>query len=128
MPEDYESIAQGLKLDTKKAQVNQHVSLSPNAMAIVSQLPNSPVYDTILRIMEGELEKLETEHLKHWKNTEVFDRTGLVAVAARIFYENVQKEINYFVTEYQGNREYEAAETEVAMISPEELMKRSFGA
>jgi hypothetical protein len=77
--------------------------------------------------MEGEIEKFETEHMQAWKNKELFERTGLVAVAARSFYEKVQVEINYHASEFIGEMETAALERREEAMSPEEFIRRGFG-
>jgi hypothetical protein len=126
--EDYESIAQGLRIPVPKAALakNDHISLSPGDASTVARLPNSPEYNVILRIMEGELEKLETEHMQSYKDRDSFDRSGLIAVAARLFYERFQVEVNFHSSEFIGNIEDERINKEVEQMSPEEFVRRAF--
>jgi hypothetical protein len=96
-------------------------------MALVNRWPNSPDYNVLLRIMEGVIEKMETKHMQSWRDKELFERSGLVAVAARGFYGEVQQEINYHSSEFLGNIAQEELNKEVAQMSPEEFIRRSFG-
>jgi hypothetical protein len=127
--EDFETIAQGLQMARPKAlvQANDHLTLSHEEGAAVSRLPNSIGYNVLLRLMEGELEKLETEHMRAYLDKELFERTGLMAVAARRFYERVQQEVNYQGSEFLGNVEGEQLDASVEQMSPEELTRREFG-
>jgi hypothetical protein len=90
-------------------------------------LPNSPTYNVILRILEGEIEKLETEHMQAWRDKDLFERTGLVAVSARMLYEKFQIEVNYHSAEFMGAMEAATTERVVAEMSPEEFIRQSFG-
>lgn len=126
--EDFESIALGLQPPTAKAIVkHDHLVLSHTEMAVVSRLPNSTEYNAILRIMEGEIEKLETEHMQAWRDKELFERTGLIAVSARAFYERFQQEINYHSQEFQGNQEALQVTQQVEQMTPEEFIRLGFG-
>ena len=109
------------------APVNQHLRLTAAEMAAIATLPNSPLYQVILRVMEGELTKLETAHMQKWGDRESFDRSGLIAVAARIFFESVQKEINYQTEEYLGIQLEQEAKQEELATTPEQFMRRSLG-
>lgn len=127
--EDFESIALGLKLPAAKAArgVNDHIVFSNADTQLLSQLPNSALYNVLLRLMEGELEKLETLHLQSWAEKDKFERTGLIAVAARVFYEGVQKEVNYQSAEAVSAREAEEIDRKVADMTPEEILRSGFG-
>lgn len=127
--EDFEKIALGLQPPRAKAQQarHEHIPLSHPEASALMQAPNSLLYNVILRIMEGEIEKMETEHLSVWKKKEEFERTGLVAVSARLFYERVQKEINFQISEFIGNEEARTEEEKVKQMSPEELIRKAFG-
>lgn len=127
--QDFESVALGLTVKKAKTTLvpNEHILLSNAEMQIVSSLPNSAVYNVILRIMEGEIEKLETRHLQLYDDKDKFDRSGLIAVAARVFYENIQKEINHQSSEFFGNKEAEEIEKQTASMTPEEILRKGFG-
>ncbi|MGH7744524.1 MAG: hypothetical protein ACREQ5_06855 [Candidatus Dormibacteria bacterium] len=127
--EDFESAALGLKNPAAKAKSDkyEHLPLSYAELSILAQAPNSQFYNVVLRVMEGELEKLETEHMAQWKEKEKFERSGLVAVAARVFYERIQREINFHVSEFMGNEEARQEEEKAKQMSAEELVRREFG-
>lgn len=128
MMEDYESIAQGLKTN-KPAPVrvqDDHLVLSHPELSTIARLPNSPEYNVLLRIMEGEIEKLETTHMKVWRDKELFERTGLIAVAARGFFESIQVEVNYHSTQFIGDVEADAIDKQVADMTPEEFIRKAF--
>jgi hypothetical protein len=127
--QDFESIALGLQSPAPKAtlQRNDHLVLSHAERAVVATLPNSSAYNVILRIMEGEIEKLETLHMLSWRNKEEFERTGLIAVAARSFYTQLQNEINYHSIEFSGEQQAIQIEKAVEEMTPEEFMRKGFG-
>jgi len=127
--EDFETIALGLKNPAAKAQKRNlgHIPLSNAEMALVAALPESPLYNVELRIMEGIIETLETEHFKAFKNKDEFDRTGIEAVAARVFYERYQKEVAYQAAEFKGNEEALIEEEKAKNMTPEEFYKKSLG-
>jgi len=129
MSEDYESIALGLKVPQPKKTItkNDHVVLSHPEASAVSRLPNSNEYSAYLRIQEGELEKLETEHMQNWRDKDLFERTGLIAVAARTFYERCQIEVNYHAAEFHGEEVNAAYTQETEQMSPEEFIRKGFG-
>jgi hypothetical protein len=128
--EDFESIALGLKPTSQKKktlQPNQHIPLSHGQMAILASAPQSDLYQVLLVIMEGVAQKLETEHMRHWKDKELFDRSGVLAVAAQLYFEAVQHEVLYQVNEFIGREDMMVAEAEAAEMTPQDFLKRSFG-
>ena len=128
-PIDFEALALGLQPEESKDAVvrNDHLVITPDESAIASRLPNSSEYNFVLRVLEGEIIKLETEHMQNWRDKDLFERTGLVAVASRMLYERFQSEINYHSSEYLGAQEAYEVEQEVAELSPEEFIRRGFG-
>ena len=129
MPLDLESIALGIQPQVSKGTVieNDHLVINRDESAIASRLPNSPDYNFILRVAEGELQKLETAHLKTWADKEMFERTGLMAVAARVFFERLQNEINFHSSEFLAEEEAEKIDQEAWEMTPEEFIRRGFG-
>lgn len=127
--EDIEAIAQGIRRPYAAPRVleNDHLKLSPEERPLAARVPNSSEYNFILRILEGELEKLETEHMRTWKDKDLFERTGIVAVAARTLYERLQIEMNYHASMYEGELEAAVAEQSAAEMTPEEFIRKSFG-
>ena len=128
-PIDFEALALGLQPEASKDAVikNDHLVITAGESAIASRLPNSAEYNFILRVLEGEIIKLETEHMQNWRDKDLFERTGLVAVASRMLYERFQSEINYHSSEYLGAQEAYEVEQKVAELSPEEFIRRGFG-
>ena len=128
--EDFESVAQGLQAQPRGRAAmtkNDHLTLTSSEAVIVARLPNSLEYNVILRIMEGELEKMETSHMQNYLDKDLFERTGLMAVAARMFYERIQHEINYHSAEFVGNAAEAELEAAVKQMSPEEFLRQGFG-
>ena len=127
--EDFEQAIEDFQIPKPKAASAKadHVLLSNAESATVSRLPNSPTYNVILRILEGEIEKLETEHMQAWRDKDLFERTGLVAVSARMLYEKFQIEVNYHSAEFVGAMEAATTERVVAEMSPEEFIRQGFG-
>ena len=127
--EDFESVALGLKATPAKGTLdaNQHVVFSNAELQILSGFPNSAQYNINLKILEGEIEKLETEHMRSWKDKELFERTGLVAVAARKLYERYQHEVNYHSEQFNNLVEDRVIQKEVEKLTPEQILKNSFG-
>lgn len=127
--QDFESVALGLIPGAqRKTAVREHVKFSEAELVQIARAQSGdPMYLVLLRLFEGELEKLETDHLKHWKDKEMFDRTGIVAVAARTFYERIQREVNYQAEEYQANRMAVQQEQEAEEMTPEDIVRRGFG-
>lgn len=126
--QDFESVAQGLRTPQPKASQmqNDHLVLSHPEASTVARLPNSPEYNVILRIMEGEIEKLETAHMKCWQDKELFERTGLIAVAARGFYEKTQQEINYHSSEFVSAQIAAVEDQAAEQMTPEEFIRKAF--
>lgn len=126
--EDFEEVALGLqtKPAKKTPSVYEHIKMSENERSLISRLPGTPLYNTILRLMEGEIEKLETIHLQSWRDKELFNSTGLIAVAARLSFEAFQKEVLYQTEEVLGIKKNEEIVKESIQLSPEEFFKRSF--
>lgn len=102
------------------------LQLTDNEKVALANWAGSNEYKVFLRLAEGIIEADETKHFKCWKDKEVFERTGLVAVAQRIFFERLQKEVNVQLEEFQGELEFLKTEQETSIASPEELIQRGF--
>jgi hypothetical protein len=128
-PIDLEALALGLQPEASKEAIikNDHLVISQDESVIAARLPNSNEYNFVLRVLEGEIIKLETEHMQTWRDKDLFERTGLVAVASRMLYERFQNEINFHSSEYLGAQEAYDVEQEVAELSPEDFIRRGFG-
>jgi hypothetical protein len=127
--QDFESIALGLRMPAPKPATvkNEHAELTIQEQAIAARLPNSDIYNVTLRILEGEALRLETEHMQAYKDKELFERTGLMAVTARLLYERFQMEVNYHAAEYRGELEAATVQQRVDEMSPEDFIRQGFG-
>jgi hypothetical protein len=127
--EDFEQAIEDFHIPKPKATLakQDHIALSNAESSTVSRLPNSPTYNVVLRILEGEIEKLETEHMQAWRDKELFERTGLVAVSARMLYEKFQIEVNYHSAEFVGAMDAAANEQAIAEMTPEDFIRQGFG-
>jgi len=128
--DDLEFLAQELSqppLVKEKGRPQAHLPLSQSDLALAARLPNSSEYDLILRIFEGELQKLETEHMQSYRDKETFERTGLIAVSGRLLFERLQNEINFHSSEFRGELEAALAEKDSETMTPEEFIKKGFG-
>lgn len=102
------------------------LKLSPAEMVLLVQGVNSPFYAVLMKLFEGELEKLETTHFKTWKDKEAFERTGLFAVAARIFLERAGEEIRKQSDEFAGELEFIKKKKEQLTQSLEQQIRDEF--
>lgn len=127
--EDFEQIALGLATGkSHKAPIRAHVVLSDAQLTQLARVhKGDPLYDVLLQIMEGVLETLETEHLQNWKDKELFDRTGIAAVASRMFFERLQREVNHHLEQFAGRIEADQADAEAQALTPEDIIRRGFG-
>src|SRR6266576_1764576 len=99
-----------------------HLELTPTEKVVLAQWFGSASYDIFVKLANGEIEKAETAHFNQWKNKEAFERTGLVAVATRLLFERIQKEINRQVEEFSGEIEFAKQAQEFSETSPEEII------
>jgi hypothetical protein len=127
--EDFESIALGLVATPAKGNLDgkQHIEFSHSELSRLAQFPNSTDYNITLKILEGECEKLETDHMRQYKDKELFERTGLIAVAARLLYEKYMKEVNYHAAQFASMVEDAAVQEEVKALTPQQILINSFG-
>ena len=127
--DDFETIALSIKTPkapkVPKGDRFQHVAFTSVQIQQLAQLTQMPVYEALLLLIEGEVEKSETDHFRAYLDPEKFTRLGLIAVANRIQFERIQKEMQHLYAEYEGSLEEGKLEQELAAISPEEMMKRS---
>lgn len=101
------------------------LTLSENERLSLVNWATSTEYKVFLRLAEAIIEVDETSHLKAWRDKEAFERTGLVAVAERIFFERLQKEINTQYEEFQGELEFLKTERGASQMSPEQIIQGS---
>lgn len=102
----------------------ESLKLTPSEQVILTQWVNSPAYAVFVKLVEGEIEKAETFHFQKWQDKEMFERTGLFAVAMRIGFERVQKEMQRQVDEFAGELQFLKNKKEVAGTSPEEQIQQ----
>ncbi len=102
------------------------LQLTDTEKVMLASWARSTEYSVFLRLAEAIIEVTETKHFQLWKDKEVFERTGLVAVAQRDFFEQLQKEVNTQYSEFQGELEFLRTEQELQTESPEEAIQRSF--
>ena len=122
---DIDAIKTPLPVVKIKTDRFQHKEFTVAEMQMLADLANMPHYQILLSLMEGEVERGETEHMRAYKDKEEFERTGLVAVAQRIFFERVQKEIETQKQELLGFLEEQQASEQLKQVPLEDLMKRS---
>lgn len=102
------------------------LQLTENEKVMLVNWAHSAEYSVFLRLAEALIEADETKHFQLWRDKEAFERTGLVAVAQRLFFERLQKEVNTQFEEFQGELEFIKNEQEINTASPEEIIQRGF--
>lgn len=70
-----------------------HVELTDVERKSLATLTATPAYEALLKLMHGEVVKAETEHFKAFRDSALFERLGLIAVAQRLFMERIEKEV-----------------------------------
>lgn len=104
----------------------QSLKLTANDKVVLANGVHSPFYGVLLKLAEGEIQKLETAHFKVWKEKEAFERTGLTAVAARLFFERLQAEFARQAEEFSSEVEFAKKEQSRAQTSPEDFVLNEF--
>ncbi len=102
------------------------LKLSSAEMVLLVQGVNSPFYSVLMKLFQGELEKMETSHFKVWQDKEAFERTGIFAVAARVFLERMGTEIQKQVEEFSGELEFVKKKKELMTQSLEQQIRDEF--
>ena len=102
------------------------LQLSPNDLVILANWVSSPAYKVWQKLSEGVIEKLETAHFQNWKVEADFQRTGLVAISARLHYEQVQLEAKRAVEEFAGELDFARIKKEQVKTSPEQQIQNEF--
>jgi len=102
------------------------LQLTPQDLVILANWVASPAYRVWQKLSEGLIEKSETSHFQNWKDKEAFERTGLVAVSKRMFYEEQQHEAKKQVDEFAGEIEFARKKVEMMKVSPEEQIVKEF--
>jgi len=122
---DIDAIATPLPVVKLKTDRFQHKDFTQNEVQLLADLANMPHYQVLLRLMEGEVERGETDHFKAYKQKEEFERLGLIAVAQRIFFERIQKEVEHQKQELLDFLEEQQASEQLKQVPLVELMKES---
>jgi hypothetical protein len=77
-------------------------------------------------LSEAIIEKTETAHFQNWKDKEAFERTGLAAVAQRMFYEQFQNDAKRKIEEFSSELDFVRKKQDEMKVSPEEQIIREF--
>lgn len=85
-------------------------NLTDNEKQNLSTLPGSKGYEALLKIMNEVIANAESEHFAAYKDRDLFDRTGLIAVSMRAFLEEVKQEINSQVEIFRATAQAKAIE------------------
>ena len=105
----------------------KHLALNAQEKLYLVQWYGSHAYNVFVKLANGEMEKAETRHFQNWRNKEDFERTGLIAVALRLFFESLQQEFNHQVEEFQGEVTFAKQTEELDKIKrddPESLLQQ----
>lgn len=102
------------------------LQLSPQDLIILANWVSSPAYRVFQKLSEGIIEKTETGHFQNWKDKEAFERTGLIAVSQRMFYEQIQQEAKRQVEEFAGELDFARKKKEGLEKSLEEQIVEEF--
>lgn len=127
--EDYELLdpVPGLKPSPAAPGPKMHLNLSATEKLILVQWVGSNSYNVFVKLANGEIEKMETHHLQNWRDKEYFERTGLVAVGVRMFFERLQSEFNHQVEEFAGEVAFAKQDQETERVKkddPESLIEQ----
>lgn len=102
----------------------KHREYTMGEIQLLSALAGMPHYQVLLKLMEGMCEIAETEHFRQFNDKEKFDRSGMIAVAQRVFFERVQKEVEYQKQELASLQEEAQVSDQLANTPAEELIRR----
>jgi hypothetical protein len=102
------------------------LQLTPNDLVTLATWVSSPAYVVWQKLSEGVIEKLETSHFQNWKNESDFQRTGLIAVSARMHYEQVQLEAKRAVEEFAGELDFARINKDKMRVSAEQQVLNEF--
>jgi hypothetical protein len=117
--------AEGLQVPIRLQDL-RNVQLTSQEKVTLAQWFGTPAYQVWLKLSEGEIEKMETAHFQSWKDKETFERTGLVSVSARLFFEAVQKACKHQMEEFSGEVEFARTKRELLQTSLEDQAKKEF--
>ena len=102
------------------------LKLSSTEKVTLANWYGTPAYEVWVKLSQGEIEKLETAHFQNWKDREAFERTGLLAVSARIFFERIMSECTRQMEEFSGEIEFVKQKKDLLGTSLEDQVKREF--
>ena len=102
------------------------LAMTNGELAILSAFAKSPAYRVWQKLSEAILEKTETGHFRNWKDKEAFERTGLVAVAQRTFYEELQLEMKRQLDDFATDYDVVKRKKEALSLSLEEQIVQEF--
>jgi hypothetical protein len=102
------------------------LELTPSDKVQLVNFYRSPAYAVVMKLLEGEAEKAETQHMASWRDQDKFLSTGYVAVAFQLMFERVQSEIKRQIEEFSGELEFLKKKQEQQSISIEEQVEKSF--
>jgi hypothetical protein len=102
------------------------LKLSSTEKVTLANWYGTPAYQVWMKLSQGEIEKLETSHFQNWKDKEAFERTGLLAVSARIFFERIQNECTRQMDEFSGEVEFIKQKKDLLGTSLEDQVKKEF--
>jgi hypothetical protein len=117
-------IAEGLNVPTVRDP--RFLELTPADKVQLVNFYRSPAYAVVMKLLEGEAEKAETQHMVAWRDQEKFLSTGYVAVAFQMMFERIQAEIKRQVEEFAGELQFIKQKQEQQKISIEEQVEQSF--
>jgi len=102
------------------------LQLTPQELVILASFVKSPMYFVFQKLSEGLIEKTETAHFKTWKEPETFQRTGMVAVAQRMFYESLQSEMKKMIDEFASELDFIKQKKDLLNTPLETQIKKEF--
>jgi hypothetical protein len=104
--------------------VQDTVTLTASEKLELVQWASSTTYRVFLKLAEGVIEISETRHLQSWQDSDKFQRTGLVAVAQRMFFEALQKTVAVQYAEFKGEMAFAKQQKENLQEDPETFIRR----
>ena len=102
------------------------LKLSSTEKVTLANWYGTPAYEVWVKLSQGEIEKLETAHFQNWKDREAFERTGLLAVSARIFFERIMSECTRQMEEFSGEVAFLKQKKDLLNTSLEDQVKQEF--
>lgn len=102
------------------------LKLSSTEKVTLANWYGTPAYEVWVKLSQGEIEKLETAHFQNWKDREAFERTGLLAVSARIFFERIMSECTRQMEEFSGEVVFLKQKKDLLNTSLEDQVKQEF--